>query len=106
MRKKITDAEQHKSSAKKKKELAYVKNSADGLIYPTEKALKESATLLPAKDMAEIRADLEALKAVVGSEDLPRIKAAVQRLEGSASRIAAALYSPSAPGEKKTAAKS
>jgi len=70
-----------------------VKNSADGLIYTTEKALEEYSTLLPAKDMAEIRADLEALKKVVGSEDLPRIKAAVQRLEGSAYRIADALYS-------------
>ncbi|OLC71848.1 MAG: molecular chaperone DnaK [Deltaproteobacteria bacterium 13_1_40CM_4_68_19] len=106
IQKMIADAEQHKSSDKKKKELADVKNSADGLIYTTEKALEEYATLLPAKDMAEIRADLEALKAVVGSEDLPRIKAAVQRLEGSAYRIADALYSSSDPGEKKTAAKS
>src|SRR5437016_2779476 len=102
----IADAEQHKSSDKKKKELADVKNSADGLIYTTEKALEEYSTLLPAKDMAEIRADLEALKAVVGSEALPRIKAAVQRLDGSAYRIADALYSSADAGENKTAAKS
>src|SRR5881227_3807030 len=106
IQKMIKDAEQHKSSDKKKKELADVKNSADGLIYTTEKALEEYSTLLPAKDMAEIRADLEALKAVVGSEALPRIKAAVQRLEGSAYRIADALYSSADAGEKKTAAKS
>src|SRR5438874_2103506 len=106
IQKMIADAEQHKSSDKKKKELADVKNSADGLIYTTEKALEEYSTLLPAKDMAEIRADLEALKAVVGSEALPRIKAAVQRLEGSAYRIADALYSSADAGEKKTAAKS
>ena len=56
--------------------------------------------------MAEIRADLEALKAVVGTEDLPRIKSAVQRLEGSAYRIADALYSSADSAEKKTAAKS
>jgi molecular chaperone DnaK len=103
IQKMIADAEQHKSSDKKKKDLADVKNSADGLIYTTEKALEEYATLLPAKDMAEIRADLEALKAVVGSEDLPRIKASVQRLEGSAYRIADALYSGG--DEKKAAAK-
>ena len=48
--------------------------------------------------------DLEALKAVVGTEDLPKIKAAVQRLEGSAYRIADALYS-SEGGDKKAAAK-
>ena len=106
IQKMIADAEQHKSSDKKKKELADVKNSADGLIYTTEKALEEYATLLPAKDMAEIRADLESLKAVAGSEDLPRIKSAVQRLEGSAYRIADALYSSGDSGDKKAAAKS
>jgi molecular chaperone DnaK len=106
IQKMIADAEQHKSSDKKKKDLADVKNSADGLIYTTEKALEEYATLLPAKDMAEIRADLESLKAVAGSEDLPRIKSAVQRLEGSAYRIADALYSSGDSGDKKAAAKS
>jgi molecular chaperone DnaK len=105
IQKMIGEAESHKTADKKKKEIADVKNSADGLIYTTEKALEEYATLLPAKDMAEIRADLEALKAIVGGDDLPKIKAAVQRLEGSAYRIADALYSSSdekkASGEKK-----
>jgi molecular chaperone DnaK len=103
IQKMIADAEQHKSSDKKKKELADVKNSADGLIYTTEKALEEYATLLPSKDMAEIRTDLEGLKSVVGTEDLPKIKAAVQRLEGSAYRIADALYSSG--DDKKATAK-
>jgi molecular chaperone DnaK len=93
----IGEAESNKSADKKKKELADVKNNADGLIYTTEKALEEYATLLPAKDMAEIRADLEALKGIVAGEELPKIKAAVQRLEGSAYRIADALYSQDKP---------
>jgi len=96
----IGEAESNKSADKKKKELADVKNNADGLIYTTEKALEEYATLLPAKDMAEIRADLEALKAIVAGEELPKIKAAVQRLEGSAYRIADALYSQDSADKK------
>ena len=104
IQKMIGEADQHKTADKKKKEVADVKNSADGLIYTTEKALEEYATLLPAKDMAEIRSDLEALKAIVGGDELPKIKAAVQRLEGSAYRIADALYS-SGDAEKKAAAK-
>jgi molecular chaperone DnaK len=101
----IAEAESNKSADKKKKELADVKNNADGLIYTTEKALEEYATLLPAKDMAEIRADLEALKAIVASEELPKIKAAVQRLEGSAYRIADALYSQDSADKKSAGAK-
>src|SRR5471032_1426398 len=97
----VGEADAHKSADKKKKELADVKNSAEGLIYTTEKALEEYATLLPPKDMAEIRADLEALQAIVGSDDLPKIKAGVQRLEGSAYRIADALYSSGEDKDKK-----
>ena len=99
----IAEAESNKSADKKKKELADVKNNADGLIYTTEKALEEYATLLPAKDMAEIRADLEALKGIVAGEELPKIKAAVQRLEGSAYRIADALYSQDSADKKSSA---
>jgi molecular chaperone DnaK len=99
----VAEADQNRGTDKKKKELAEVKNNADGLIYTTEKALEEYATLLPAKDMAEIRADLEALQAVVDSEDLKKIKDAVQRLEGSAYRIADALYSSGDDKDKKAA---
>jgi len=98
----IGEAESNKATDKKKKELADLKNNADGLIYTTEKALEEYSTLLPPKDMAEIRADLEALKTVSQSEDVTKIRAAVQRLEGSAYRIADALYSTE-PKDKKAA---
>jgi molecular chaperone DnaK len=96
----IAEAESNKSTDKKKKELADIKNNADGLIYTTEKALEEYSTLLPAKDMAEIRADLEALKSLYQSEDVAKIRASVQRLEGSAYRIADALYSTESKDKK------
>jgi molecular chaperone DnaK len=99
----IGEAESNKANDKKKKELADLKNNADGLIYTTDKALEEYSTLLPPKDMAEIRADLEALKTVYQTDDVAKIRAAVQRLEGSAYRIADALYSPSDSKEKKAA---
>jgi molecular chaperone DnaK len=102
----VAEADQNRNTDKKKKELADVKNNADGLIYTTEKALEEYATLLPAKDMAEIRTDLEALKAVVGTEDLAKIKGAVTRLEGSAYRIADALYASGDDKDKKPSATS
>jgi len=101
----VSEADSNKSTDKRKKELADVKNNADGLIYTTEKALEEYATLLPPKDMAEIRVDLEALKLLVGSEELSKIKGAVQRLEGSAYRIADALYSTADDKSKTSPAK-
>ena len=87
------DAEQHADADKKKRELADVRNNAEGLIYTTEKSLDEYASALQADDLAEIRADLEELKGVLGTDDAARIKESLQRLEGSAYRIADAIYS-------------
>jgi molecular chaperone DnaK len=89
------DAEQHKLDDKRKREMADLRNNADGLIYTTEKALEEYGTILPPKEMDEIRTDLEALKGALEGDDYAKLKAAVQRLEGSAYRIADAIYKSS-----------
>ncbi len=92
----IHDAEEHRGDDAEKKALADAKNMADGLIYTTEKSLEEYASMLSAADVEEIRADLAALKGVLPHDDLERIKAAVQQLEGSAYKIAETIYKQSA----------
>jgi molecular chaperone DnaK len=96
----VQDAESHQSDDKRKKELADVRNNAEGLIYTTEKSLEEYASVLKPEDLAEIQADLEALKALVGADDPAKIKDGLQRLEGSAYRIADAIYAAQGEGEK------
>ena len=88
----VKDAEAHKSDDKVKKELADLKNNAEGLIYTTEKSLEEYASALKPEDLAEIRADLDALKGILNGNDVAAIKEALTRLEGSAYRIADAIY--------------
>jgi molecular chaperone DnaK len=88
----ISDAQAHAVDDKKKKELAELRNNADGLIYTTEKSLEEYGNLLTEKDREEIKADLENLKGVLNSGDPGALKEAFQRLEGSAYRIADAIY--------------
>ena len=94
----IRDAEANKSDDKKKKELADLKNNAEGLIYTTEKSLEEYASALRAEDLEEIKADLEVLKQTLPSNDPPAIKEALVRLEGSAYRIADAIYAQQGGG--------
>jgi len=89
----ITDAQAHAVDDKKKKELAELRNNADGLIYTTEKSLEEYGNLLSEKDREEIKADMERLKGVLNGTDASALKEAFQRLEGSAYRIADAIYS-------------
>jgi molecular chaperone DnaK len=88
----ITDAQAHAVDDKKKKELAELRNNADGLIYTTEKSLEEYGNLLSEKDREEIKADMERLKGVLNGGDVSALKEAFQRLEGSAYRIADAIY--------------
>ena len=89
----IRDAEQNAAEDQQKRELADLRNNAEGLIYTTEKSLEEYSSALKADDLAEIRADLAELKAVLQSPEAARIKESLQRLEGSAYRIADAIYS-------------
>jgi molecular chaperone DnaK len=89
----IQDAEQNATEDKEKRELAELRNNAEGLIYTTEKSLEEYSSALKAEDLDEIRADLEELKSVLESPEPVRLKEALQRLEGSAYRIADAIYS-------------
>jgi molecular chaperone DnaK len=89
----IRDAEQNAAEDQRKRELADLRNNAEGLIYTTEKSLEEYASALKEDDLAEIRADLAELKEVLQSPEPGRIKESLQRLEGSAYRIADAIYS-------------
>jgi molecular chaperone DnaK len=88
----ISDAQANQADDKRKKDVADLRNSADGLLYTTEKSLDEYSNVLNQADIAEIRADMEALKKVLNTQDPAALKEAVQRLEGSAYRIADAIY--------------
>jgi molecular chaperone DnaK len=94
----IKDAESHSEDDKTKKELADLRNNAEGLIYTTEKSLEEYASALKPEDLGEIRADLQALHEALAGMDVPKIKEALQRLEGSAYRIADAIYASQGGG--------
>ncbi len=88
----IADAQSHQADDKRKKEIADLRNSADGLLYTTEKSLDEYSNVLNQDDIAEIRADMEGLRNLLNTADPAALKQAVQRLEGSAYRIADAIY--------------
>ncbi|HET6981378.1 MAG TPA: molecular chaperone DnaK [Myxococcaceae bacterium] len=92
----VKDAQSNAADDKKKRELADVRNNAEGLIYTTEKSLEEYGHVVTAKDVAEIQADMETLKGLMKQDDTAKLKEALQRLEGSAYRIADAIYADQA----------
>jgi len=92
IQKMISEAQSNTDGDKKKKELADLQNNADGLIYTTEKSIEEYASLLGEKDKGEIKGDLENLKKQLATNDPNRIRDGIKQLEGSAYRIADAIY--------------
>ena len=88
----VREAEANKGDDKKKKEVADLRNNAEGLIYTTEKSLEEYSSALKQEDLDEIRADLLALQELLVAGDPALIKEGLARLEGSAYRIADAIY--------------
>jgi molecular chaperone DnaK len=88
----IGDADRFKDSDKKRKELAELKNSADALLYTSERAVTECIDLVPAAVLEEVKLDVAALKEQLAKQDAAAIREALQRLEISAYKIAESMY--------------
>lgn len=74
------DAKANEETDKKEREKIEKINQADGLIFQTEKQLKEYGDKLPANKKSEIEAALNKLKDAHKSQDLPAIDTAMAEL--------------------------
>jgi len=77
-----SEAEANAESDKKAKERIDKLNAADGLIFQTEKQMKEFGDKLPADKKAGIESALEELRTAHKSEDLTAIDSAMEKLNG------------------------
>ena len=88
----ITEAESYNTTDAEKKELANLRNKADGLIYTTERSLQEFKSYLTDEEVAQIRRDIDQCRECGKSEDLMLLEQAIANLEQSAYRIADVMY--------------
>ena len=86
------DAEAHAEEDKKKKEAIEIKNTADTMIYTTEKMLKDAGDKVSAEDKKSTEEKLEALKKIKDSDDLEAIKKASDELATEAQKVGAKMY--------------
>ena len=87
----VKDAELHGEEDKKRKEEAEAKNTADNLIYSTEKTLKEFGDKVDASEKSEIEEHVKKLREAIDSNDLEKIKAEseglTQKLHGMTTKM-------------------
>ena len=70
----VKDAEMHAEDDKKKKELVEARNSADSLIYSTEKSIKELGDKVDSETKSKVEEASAALKKAMEGEDTEEIK--------------------------------
>ncbi len=89
----VAEAEQYRQSDEKRRELAELKQSAEQLLYTSERAVQECAELVAPSTLAEVQVDIDALRDLVeNSGDVISIREALSALELSAYRIAESMY--------------
>jgi molecular chaperone DnaK len=78
----VKDAEEHAEGDAQRKELAELRNSAQALLYTSERAVEECADLVSAEVMGQVKADIDHLKKLVeGPGDAAALREALQALE-------------------------
>ena len=77
----VKEAEQFAADDKKKREEVDVRNGADGMVFQTEKALKEMGDKVPAEIKNEAETKLNALKEAIKSGTTDEIKAKQEDLQ-------------------------
>ena len=92
----MREAEEYAEEDARRKDEAETRNSADGLVFQTEKFLGENGDKLPADGKAETEEALSALRAALGGSDLAAIKSAAETLSQKSSALGGALYAQQA----------
>jgi len=86
------DAETNEKEDNLKKESVELKNNAENLIYQTEKQLDENKDKLKKEDIDTINSKVSNLKSCKDSDDLDKIKEAVESLNQSWASVSQNLY--------------
>jgi molecular chaperone DnaK len=88
----VKDAEMNAEEDKKKKELVEARNSADALIYSTEKSIKELGDKVDSETKSKVDEASAALKKAMEGENTEEIKRLSEELTQISHKLAEAMY--------------
>ena len=99
----VREGEEHAAEDKKRREEADTRNSAEQIVYSTEKLIKENDEKLPEDVKTSVQADVDALKTALAGEDIDAVKTAFDKLVESQQKLGEAIYAAT-PAEGEEAA--
>ncbi|CAB4829476.1 MAG: molecular chaperone DnaK [Actinobacteria bacterium] len=88
----VRDAEQHAAEDKSRKEEAEVRNTADSLVYQTERVLRDQGESISADERSDVESKLAALKSELNGTDLEAIKSGTEALMLASQQFGQRLY--------------
>lgn len=89
----VADAEASKEDDQKRRQMIDVKNDADNAIYNVEQQLREHGDKIPQNVKDQINGDVSSLNEAITTEDVDKIKEALERLKNSQMEIGKSIYS-------------
>jgi len=103
----VQESKAHEAEDKKRRELIDAKNTADSLVYQTEKALRDLGDKVPSVERGEIESKINDLKSAALGDDISSIKQASEKVEQAFHALSQQLYAqgqpqPEAPGGPST----
>jgi molecular chaperone DnaK len=99
----VKDAEMHVEEDKKKKELVEARNSADSLIYSSEKSIKELGDKVDSETKTKIAEASSALKKAMEGEDTEEIKRVSEEMTQISHKLAEAMYQRASAADQQAA---
>ena len=92
----VRDAESHAEEDRQRREEAEVRNTADGLVYSTEKLIKDQADALQGTEKEDVEAALSTVKDALNGSDIEAIKNATEHLVTVSQSFGQRLYEEAA----------
>ena len=91
----VREAEEHAAEDKARREEAELRNTAEQVVYQTEKLLKDNAEKISEETRSAVQADVDALKTALEGSDIEAVKTAMDKLNESGMKIGQELYAAS-----------
>jgi molecular chaperone DnaK len=88
----VKEAEANKDADKARRESVEARNQLDGLIFSTEKSLKDAGDKVPADVKSEVEGALSQAKSKLDSTDVKELQSAKENLETKSHKLAEVLY--------------
>ncbi|GGT26380.1 chaperone protein DnaK [Streptomyces kurssanovii] len=93
----MREAEQHAEDDRRRKEAAETRNQAEGLVYNTEKLLRDQADQVPQDARQEVETAIGDLKEKLKGDDTNAIREATEKVSVAAQKVGSAIYAQARP---------